>query len=330
MAGQAAAAGVEFATYPSVPPWPVGLAFEDAWEERVMPALTGAGTRNDILAEAHAFAADVVVVDCMMDAAFEAAIALGLPAAAFVHLQFHDWRYEWLDGVERENRERFLDQMDAVLALVPPGFDTPGPLPPNTTYVGPITNPNRPEPLDPHDADLLASPGDPWVLLSLSTTEQGQTAALPRLLDAVSTMRVRVMLTLGGALPTDAVGAPPTNVTVRGFVAHELVLPHVAAVMSHAGLSTITAALTAGVPLLCLPQGRDQHDNAARVAALRVGRTVAADASATDVGRALDDLLHDAAALREARRFAGVIAELGHGSVAALTVAGLLGVTATV
>ena len=70
----------------------------------------------------------------------------------------------------------------------------------------------------------------------------------------------------------------PPNVTVRGFVPHHLVLPHMAAVISHGGLSTITAALTAGVPLVCIPQGRDQSDNAERVAASGVGRAVATGA----------------------------------------------------
>jgi UDP:flavonoid glycosyltransferase YjiC (YdhE family) len=329
MAGRAAAAGVELATYPSVPLWPAGLAFEDAMADRLAPALVGAGTRDDILAEAHAFGPDVVVVDCMMDAGFEAAIELGLPSAVFVHLPYHAWTSEWVEGAARAERASILAKMDAVLALVPPGFDPPGRLPANTTYIGPITNPNSPEPLDPHDVDLLASPGDPWVLLSLSTTVQGQAAALPRLLDAVADVPVRVLLTLGGALPTGAVDAPP-NVTVRGFVAHELVLPHMAAVISHAGLSTITAALTAGVPMLCLPQGRDQPENAARVEAVRVGRTMAADAPATDIATALEELLHDATALLEARRFAGVIAELGRGSAAAHAVAGLLRTTAMV
>ena len=56
MAPRAAAAGVEFAAYPSVPPWPPGLAFEDALEERLLPALAGPRTRDDILAEAKSFA----------------------------------------------------------------------------------------------------------------------------------------------------------------------------------------------------------------------------------------------------------------------------------
>src|SRR4249919_2949195 len=263
MAPRAAAAGVGFAAYPSVPPWPPGLAFEDALEERLLPALAGAGTRDDILAGADRFAPDVVVVDCMMDAGLEAAHLLGLPSAVLVHLPYSAFRYEWGDEATRAQKARLLDEAGAVLALVPPGFDTPCPLPANTTYVGPITDPNPRQPLDRRDAGLLAGPGDPWVLLSLSTTLQGQAAALPPMLDAVARLPVRVLLTLGGALPASAID-PPANVTVRGFVPHHLLLPQMAAVISHGGLSTITTALAAGVPLLCIPQGRDQSDNGTR------------------------------------------------------------------
>jgi UDP:flavonoid glycosyltransferase YjiC (YdhE family) len=325
MATRAAAVGVEFATYPSVPPWPADLAFEDAWEERVLPALLGHGTRDDILTEAKDFVPDVVVVDCMIGAGLAAAHLLGLPTAVLVHLMYSRFRYEWGDEVTRAERARLLDEAGAVLALVPPGFDAPCPLAANTTYVGPITDPNPRDPLDPHDADLLAQPDDPWVLLSLSTTLQGQAAAIPRMLDAVATLPVRVLLTLGGAVPTSAglAARAPANVTVRGFVPHELLLSRMAAVISHGGLSTITAALTAGVPILCIPQGRDQSDNAARVAASGVGRVVAPDSSATQIAAALVGLLNDGAALREARRFAAAIARLGGGEVATQGVVGL-------
>ena len=56
MASRAAAAGVEFATYPSVPPWPRGCATRTTWDERLAPALHGPGTRDDILTEAKDFA----------------------------------------------------------------------------------------------------------------------------------------------------------------------------------------------------------------------------------------------------------------------------------
>jgi MGT family glycosyltransferase len=179
----------------------------------------------------------------------------------------------------------------------------------------PITDPNPRQPLDPRDAGLLAEPGRPWVLLSLSTTQQRQAAALPGILDAVAALPVRVLLTLGGALPASAVDVP-ANVTVRGFVPHELLLPHMAAVISHGGLSTITAALTAGVPLVCIPQGRDQPDKAQRVAASGVGRVVATSAPPAEIATVLRELLADPAALRAARRFAGVIARLGGGDAA--------------
>ena len=322
MASRAAAAGVGFATYPSVPPWPPELAFEDALEERLLPALAGPETRDDILAEAKSFAPDVVVVDCMMGAGLEAAHELGLPSAVLVHLPYSAFMYEWGDEAARAEKARFLGEARAVLALVPPGFDTPCPLPANTSYVGPITDPSPRQPLDPRDAGLLAEPGDPWVLLSLSTTLQGQATALPPMLDAVAGLPIRVLLTLGGAWPASAVDPPP-NVTVRGFVPHHLVLPHMAAVISHGGLSTITAALSAGVPLVCIPQGRDQSHNAERVAASGAGRAVATGASPAQIACALKELLADPAALHEARRFAGVIAGLGGGDAATREVAGL-------
>ena len=327
MASRAAAAGVEFAAYPSVPPWPPGLAFEDALDERLLPALAGAGTRDDILAGADRFAPGVVVVDCMMGAGLEAAHLLGLPSAVLVHLPYAAFRYEWGGEAARAEKARLLNAAGAVLALVPPGFDTPCPLPANTTYVGPITDPNLRPPLDPRDAALLGRPGRPWVLLSLSTTVQGQAAALPRILDAVAALPVRVLLTLGGAVPASAVDPPP-NVTVRGFVRHDLLLPHMAAVICHAGLSTITAALTAGVPLVCIPQGRDQPDNAKRVAASGAGRVVATGAPPADIATAVRELLADPAALREARRFAGIIAGLGGGNAAAQKVIRLAGARA--
>ena len=101
-------------------------------------------------------------------------------------------------------------------------------------------------------------------------------------------------------MPTGAVEAPP-NVTVRDYIPHDLVLPHMAAVVSHGGLSTVTAALTAGVPLVCIPQGRDQTDNARRVEATGVGRAVAVDAPASAIANALEELLADPAPRRAAR-----------------------------
>jgi hypothetical protein len=108
MTSRAAAAGLEFATYPSVPAWPPDLAFEDALDDRLWRALQSPETRQDILAEARDFAPDVVVVDCMMVAGLEAAHELGLPRAVLVHLTYFAFMQQRGDAVTRATRARLL------------------------------------------------------------------------------------------------------------------------------------------------------------------------------------------------------------------------------
>lgn len=324
MTSRAAASGVEFRTYSSEPFWPLDLTLEDAWKERIQPALFGSGTRNDVRAQTKDFSPDVLVVDCMMGAGLEVADALDLPLAVLVHVPYCLFRYEWGSEAYRTKKARYLDKAREVLVLMPPGFGESCPLPANTTYVGPITDPNPKPPLSARDADLLAKPGDPWVLLTLGTTLQGQAAAVPRILQAVGALPIRALLTLGGVVPTNAVNPPP-NVTVRGFIPHEQLLPHMAAVVSHGGLGTINAALTSGVPLICIPQGRDQPYNAQRVVASGVGRAVATDASPVEIATAIEKLLADPDALNTAHRFADAIDRLGRSEVAMRKVTGLIG-----
>jgi hypothetical protein len=123
--GEAAAVGAEFATYPSVPLWPAGVALEEQWQERCMPALFGLGTRDDIVRAANDFVPDVLVVDCMVGAGFDAARMLGLPTVLLVHLLYSRFVDAWGDAAEQAVRARVLDATDVALALVPPGFDAP-------------------------------------------------------------------------------------------------------------------------------------------------------------------------------------------------------------
>lgn len=314
MAGRAAEAGIEFAPYRSEGTWPSGLSHDDGWRDYVEPRLFGAAPTADILAEAAAFDPDVLVLDCMLGAGFAAARELSKPTAVLVHVLYSPFVHTWGDGVMHASVAGLFAEADAVLALVPPGFDEPGELAPNTRYVGPITRP-APGRLGPADLALLTEPGDPWVLLSLSTTLQRQTEALPAMLAAVATLPVRVLLTLGGVVPVDAVAGPP-NVTVRSYLPHDLALPHMRAVITHAGVSTITSSLAAGVPLVCIPQGREQPINAARVAATGAGRVVAPEASPAEIAAAVDAAVHDESSLSAARRFAAAIAKLGAGESA--------------
>ena len=79
---------------------------------------------------------------------------------------------------------------------------------------------------------------------------------------------------LGPAGDSAALGDQPASVRVTRYVAQQRLLPHCAAVVSHAGSGTFLAALSAGLPQLCLPQAADQFLNAAACARSATGLVV--------------------------------------------------------
>jgi hypothetical protein len=307
-----------------MPSWPSGVTLQQAWKERVIPALFGPGTRDDIRTEIDDFAPDAVVVDCMISVGLEVADTLDMPRAVLMHILYSTFMDTWGGKATRAKNAAYLDQAGQVLVLVPPGFDTARRLPPNTSNVGPITDPNPSPALSTHLTGLLAEPGKPWVLLSLSSISQDQATMLPNILEAVGRLPIRVLLTLGDVVQPSAINSPP-NVTACGFVRHDLLMPHMAAVVSHGGLSTITTALAAGVPLVCIPQSHDQPDNAKRVVASGVGRAADKNAPPAEIAAAIETVLTDPSILERSNHFAQVIAALGRGDVAARKVAGLIG-----
>jgi UDP:flavonoid glycosyltransferase YjiC (YdhE family) len=86
---------------------------------------------------------------------------------------------------------------------------------------------------------------------------------------------------------------------------HGQILPHAAVLVTHCGHGTTLKALSKGVPILCMPMGRDQGDNAARVVWHGAGIRLKPTAPASAIAAALQKLLGDdryrraASALRE-------------------------------
>ena len=63
--------------------------------------------------------------------------------------------------------------------------------------------------------------------------------------------------------------------------------------VTHAGLSTVMTALAAGVPMVCMPMGRDQPLNAQRVGTLGLGIELSPEASADAIRDAVEGVLGD-------------------------------------
>jgi UDP:flavonoid glycosyltransferase YjiC (YdhE family) len=128
------------------------------------------------------------------------------------------------------------------------------------------------------------------VLVSFSTSNQGQGPVVQTVLDALARHPVHGVVTLGPALES-ARFRIPENVTAFDHLPHCAILPGAAAVVAHAGHGTVMAALAYGVPLVCIPMGRDQYHVAGRVAAVGAGLVVDRNSTTDVIWRALSEVL---------------------------------------
>jgi MGT family glycosyltransferase len=176
---------------------------------------------------------------------------------------------QWNKGLGRLNKLResyglkpigdFWDQVrhaNRVVVLTSSGFDFPARLPVSVRYVGPILD----DPAWAADQPWVPPAGDePLVLVGMSSTFQDQVDVLQRCVNALGSMAVRGLVTTGQAVdPTELRPAP--NVAVIASAPHSAVLEHASVVITHGGHGTVMRALAAGVPMVVLPQGRDQAD----------------------------------------------------------------------
>ena len=88
---------------------------------------------------------------------------------------------------------------------------------------------------------------------------------------------------------------------------HSRILPEASAVITHAGHGTVLKSLAAGVPLICIPMGRDQNDNTVRVLRLGAGIRLKQRSTPGQIAAAVSEILHNPQYAAAARRFAQVL-----------------------
>ncbi len=202
-----------------------------------------------------------------------------------------------------------LDQIrraDRVLVQTSPWFDFDAPPSfDNVRYVGP-------EIADPSWAAPFVSPWPkedrrPLVLVAFSTTYMGHEDVLGRVARALGSFDVRGLVTTGPALDPARIEAPP-NVAVLRSAPHGALLPDAALVVTHAGHGTAVRALAHGVPVLAMPMGRDQADNAARIVARGARLSLTARASQPAIRQAVARILDEGAFAEHAAAAKRIIA----------------------
>jgi MGT family glycosyltransferase len=197
------------------------------------------------------------------------------------------------------------DRCRAVLVMTSPSFDFRSPrIPANVHFVGPQLD----DPDWAANGDWRPEGGDPLVLVATSSVFQDQTDLLCRVADALGRLPVRGLVTTGRAVDPADVPAPG-NVRVVRAAPHRAVLAETAVAVTHAGHGSVLKALAAGVPLVCMPMGRDQKDNTVRVLRLGAGLRVPEDAAPDRIAAAVRQVLDDPTYGVAARRCAVTLAE---------------------
>jgi len=220
----------------------------------------------------------------------------------------------------------FNDQIldaDRILVLASETFDPASPfVPGNVRYVGPVLD-------DPTWAETWSPPWpesntDPLVLVGFSSVYQDQGPLLQRVIDALSLMRVRAVVAVGRMLNAGELVATP-NVAVVQSAPHNEILKDASVVVSHCGHGTTMKALAAGVPMVCIPMGRDQDATAASVVNQRAGVRLSPAASSDEIRIAIADLLDDDSYRENAACLASVLAREHHALDVVLEMEDLVG-----
>jgi MGT family glycosyltransferase len=163
-----------------------------------------------------------------------------------------------------------LGRPPLLLSLTAEGFEYPRrDWPANVRLVGPSNwAPVQPTPT------WLAELSDPLVLVTCSTERQGDGRLVGAALEGLPAAGMSVLATTAAHDP--ARFTVPTGSKVVRFVPHEVIMQRAACVVCHGGLGITQKALSAGVPVVVVPFGRDQLETARRVEIAEAGVRLAA------------------------------------------------------
>lgn len=302
----------------------------------------------DVLAAVDRVQPDAIAVDFMLLGAIAAAERSGLPAATVWHCPYSPPHLEvpiqgsgrglpkgtvgrallrtertlvnamwnrWMRSLNVTRRElglaplatvgEQLDSLDRTLVASSAALDFAAlsgiSLPRNLRYIGPQMD-GVPE-LEPDSA--RSDP--PLVVVGLSTTYQAQDRMLGRAVRALGALPVRGVVTTGPAVSID--GPIPANVEVNAWTPHSELLPQASLVLTHGGHGTVMKSIAHGVPVVCMPIGRDQPCVAARVVHSGCGVRLRSRASARHIADALRRALSDRRLRANAERLGKVVRE---------------------
>jgi MGT family glycosyltransferase len=197
-----------------------------------------------------------------------------------------------------------IHSVDQILLATSRSFDFPVPrLPERLHYIGPQIN--EPMQAAPWESPWPSDDSRPLIAVGFSTTFQNHAGILQKIIDATADLPVRTLITLS------QIGAgelcPAGNSVLVESAPHNAVMREAALVVTHGGHGTVMRALVHHLPMLVIPHGRDQPENAIRVTERGAGLSLQAEADTGEIRQAILRLLGEPAFADAARRLGEAI-----------------------
>ena len=254
---------------------------------------------------------DLVVRDSMELGGALAAERAGLPHAA-IGILAAGLQPRWREGIVAPlNRLRAANGMapdprGAMLSR----YLTLHPFPPRFSDVPPQATDRfvRPQLFDRSGDEALPGwvddlPRRPTVYATMGTAFNDLPHLFEAFIAALGDEPLNLIVTVGRDGDPARLGPLPANTRAARYIPQSLLLPRCDLVLTHGGSGTVMGALASGLPLVVVPVAADQPENAARCAALGVGRVVPApEVTAASVREAVWAVLADPAYRRNAAR----------------------------
>jgi UDP:flavonoid glycosyltransferase YjiC (YdhE family) len=279
------------AAFPAGPDWdasrandffPGFLEARASTQARHLVSLAGRGMVPALLAATAAWAPDVILRDVTEFGAMIVGELLGVPVVV-VGIGLRpplDWLLQTFAPKLRQLREQHglpphPQPRDVTgqlwLSSFPPSLGIANADTLDEHHVRPVPA----EEVDVHSApEWLADIGPDAVYVTLGTVFNHNVHLLSMIARALGRSGIDVVATTGENVAPAALGELPGNVHVASYIPQSLVAPHVRAVICHGGYNTVIGALSAGLPVCCVPLAFDHPRNAVRCVELGVGTAI--------------------------------------------------------
>jgi UDP:flavonoid glycosyltransferase YjiC (YdhE family) len=283
------AAGLTFRTYERTSE-PV---MENITPERVRLRMTQVETAYDVQAEVERESVDAVVIDCLLLSGLVGAEVSGVKTVVLVHTlyamiaPFAGKLANALAPVREAlalpplaNGQSPYTVADAIFVTTLPEMEPPElDALPQTQWVGPVLRNTIPRSFN---LPELSQEGVRWILVGFSTAIiSGAADTMHTVLRALAPLDVKILVSSVGMNGAEL--EAPANAIVLPYVPHAEVMDKMSMVISHAGHGTVMAALSGGVPQLCLPMVNDEPLVAERLASLGASLTLSPQAEVEEI-----------------------------------------------